>query len=111
MWWDAIQQVLIPEAELRQRVQILGQAITDDYRGEDLGLIPVLKGALVFGADLARAIDLPLTLDAVCLSSYGHQHVSSGTVRLRKDLDDSIAGKHALIVEDIIDTGFTLQAL
>jgi len=111
MWWDAIQQVLIPEAELRQRVQILGQAITDDYRGEDLVLIPVLKGALVFGADLARAIALPLTLDAVCLSSYGHQPVSSGTVRLRKDLDDSIAGKHALIVEDIIDTGFTLQAL
>jgi hypoxanthine phosphoribosyltransferase len=111
MWRDAIQQVLISEAELQRRIHILGEAITDDYRGKDLVLIPVLKGAMVFGADLARAIDLPLTLDAVCLSSYGAYHVSSGTVRLQKDLDGNIAGKHALIVEDIIDTGCTLQAL
>jgi hypoxanthine phosphoribosyltransferase len=111
MWRNAIQQVLISETELRSRIQALGGAITEDYRGKDLVVIPVLKGAMVFGADLVRAIELPLTLDAVCLSSYDQRHISSGTVRLRKDVDDSIAGKHALIVEDIIDTGLTLQAL
>lgn len=111
MWWVAIQQVLISETELRQRIKAMGQAITGDYRGKDLVVIPVLKGAMVFGADLVRAIDLPLTLDAICLSSYGNHHISSGTVRLQKDLDEPIGGKHVLIVEDIIDTGFTLQAL
>jgi hypoxanthine phosphoribosyltransferase len=111
MWQATIQQVLISETALRLRIQALGTAITDDYRGKHLVVIPVLQGAMVFGADLVRAIDLPLTLDPVCLSSYGNDHVSSGTVHLQKDLDGSIRGKHVLIVEDIIDTGFTLQAL
>jgi hypoxanthine phosphoribosyltransferase len=111
MWREAIQQVLISEAELQRRVQALGRLITADYRGQDLVFISVLKGAMVFIADLARAVDLPLTIEFMSLSSYGDSDVSSGTVRIVKDLDESIAGKHVLIVEDIIDTGVTLQYL
>jgi hypoxanthine phosphoribosyltransferase len=111
MWREAIQRVLISEAALRHRIHALGKAITQDHRGKDLIVIPVLRGAMVFAADLVRTIDLPLTLDAVCVSSYGDQPISSGTIQLQKDLADSIAGKHALIVEDIIDTGLTLHAL
>jgi hypoxanthine phosphoribosyltransferase len=111
MWRDAIQRVLISEAALRRRIHVLGKAITRDYHGQDLIVIPVLRGAMVFAADLVRVIDLPLTMDAVCLSSYGDQPISSGTIHLQKDLADSITGKHALIVEDIIDTGLTLQLL
>jgi len=111
MWREAIQQVLISEAELQRRVQALGRAITADYRGQDLAFISVLKGAMVFIADLARAVDLPLTIDFMSLSSYGDSDVSSGTVRIVKDLDEPITGKHVLIIEDIIDTGVTLQYL
>ena len=111
MWREAIQRVLISEAELRNRVQALGKAITADYRGRELVLVVVLKGATVFFADLARAIDLPLSVDFMSLSSYGAGQVSSGAVRVLKDLDESIAGKHVLIIEDIIDTGLTLHSL
>jgi hypoxanthine phosphoribosyltransferase len=111
MWREAIQQVLISEAELQRRVQALGRVITADYRGQDLVFISVLKGAMVFIADLARAVDLPLTIDFMALSSYGDSDVSSGTVRIVKDLDETITGKHVLIVEDIIDTGVTLRYL
>ena len=111
MWREAIQQVLIPEAELQRRVQTLGRVITADYRGRDLVFISVLKGAMVFIADLARAVDLPLTIDFMSLSSYGDSDISSGIVRIVKDLDEPITGKHVLIVEDIIDTGVTLQYL
>jgi hypoxanthine phosphoribosyltransferase len=111
MWREAIQQVLISEAELQRRIQSLGQAITADYRDKELLVIPILKGALLFAADLARAIDLPLTVDCLTLSSYGVGQVSSGEVRVLKDLDEDLTGKHVLIVEDIIDTGHTLQYL
>jgi hypoxanthine phosphoribosyltransferase len=111
MWREAIQQVLISEAELQRRIQSLGQAITADYQDKELLVIPILKGALLFAADLARAIDLPLTVDCLTLSSYGIDQVSSGEIRMLKDLDDSLTGKHVLIVEDIIDTGHTLQYL
>jgi len=111
MWREAIQQVLISEAELQRRIRSLGQAITADYQDKELLLVPVLKGALLFGADLARAIDLPLTIDWLALSSYGAGQVSSGEVRVLKDLDDSLTGKHVLIVEDIIDTGHTLHCI
>ncbi len=111
MWREAIQQVLITEAELRDCVQALGKAITADYRGRELVLIAVLKGATIFFADLTRAIDLPLTIDFMSLASYGAGQVSSGTIRILKDLDESIAGKHVLIIDDIIDTGLTLQYL
>lgn len=111
MWRQALQQVLISEAELQRRVQALGKAITADYQGKDLVFVPVLRGALMFSADLARAVDLPLTIDCIALSSYGDSHVSSGRVHILKDLSDSITGKYVLIVEDIVDTGITLQYL
>jgi hypoxanthine phosphoribosyltransferase len=111
MWREVIQQVLISETKLHQRIQALGKAITADYQGSDLVLVTVLRGAMMFGADLARAVDLPLTIDCIALSSYGNSHVSSGRPHLLKDLSESIAGKHVLIVEDIVDTGITLQRL
>jgi hypoxanthine phosphoribosyltransferase len=111
MWREVIQQVLISEGKLQHRIQALGKAITADYRGKDLVFVPVLRGAMMFSADLARAVDLPLTLDYIALSSYGDSHVSSGRIHLLKDLSESIAGKHVLIVEDIVDTGTTLQHL
>ena len=111
MWREAIQQVLISEAELQHRILALGKAITADYQGKDLVLVPVLRGAIMFSADLARAVDLPLTIDCIALSSYGDSHVSSGRVRILKDLSESITGRHVLIVEDIVDTGITLQYL
>jgi len=111
MWRGAIQQVLISEAELHRRIQVLGQAITTDYQGKDLIFVAVIRGALMFSADLARAVDLPLRLDCIALSSYGDRHVSSGHIRIYKDLSENIAGKHVLIIEDIVDTGLTLQYL
>lgn len=111
MWREAIQDVLITEAELRARVQALGEAITADYRGRQPVFVAVLKGAMIFFADLVRAVDLPLTFDCLSVSSYGANWVSSGVVRIQKDLDESIAGQDVLIVEDIIDTGLTLHHL
>ena len=111
MWREAIQRVLISEAELHGRVQALGRVIATDYQGRELVFVAVLKGALMFSADLARAVDLPLTIDYVALSSYGNRHVSSGRVHILKDLSESITNKHVLIVEDIVDTGISLQYL
>jgi hypoxanthine phosphoribosyltransferase len=109
MWRQMIQRVLISEVELHHRIQALGQAITTDYQGRDLVFVVVLRGAMMFSADLARAVDLPLTLDYIALSSYGDSDISSGRVHLLKDLSQNIAGKHILIIEDIVDTGITLQ--
>jgi hypoxanthine phosphoribosyltransferase len=111
MWREVIQQVLISEAELHQRVQALGKAITMDYQGKDLIFVTVLKGAMMFSADLVRAVDLPVTIDYIALSSYGDSHLSSGRAHIVKDLSESIAGRHVLIIEDIVDTGITLQHL
>jgi hypoxanthine phosphoribosyltransferase len=111
MWRGAIQQVLISEAELHRRIQALGKAITMDYQGRDLIFVTVIRGAMMFSADLARAVDLPLRLDCIAVSSYGDSDVSSGQIHIFKDLSESIAGKHVLIIEDIIDTGLTLHYL
>jgi hypoxanthine phosphoribosyltransferase len=111
MWREAIQHVLISEAELHGRIQALGRVIATDYQGRELVFVAVLKGALMFSADLARAVDLPLTIDYIALSSYGNRHVSSGQVHILKDLSESITNKHVLIVEDIVDTGISLQYL
>jgi hypoxanthine phosphoribosyltransferase len=109
MWREAIQRVLISEAQLRCRIQALGSIIASDYQGRDLVFVVVLKGALMFSADLARAVDLPLRLDYIALSSYGNHEVSSGRVHLLADLSESITNKHVLIVEDIVDTGLSLE--
>ena len=103
---EEVGEVLIPENKLRARVRALGRRITKDYADRDLHLITVLRGGLFFLTDLARAIDRPLSLDCLGISSYAGQR--QGSVRITKDLDDSIQGRHVLITEDIIDTGLTL---
>jgi hypoxanthine phosphoribosyltransferase len=103
-------EVLLPAEALRARVEQIGREITRDYAGRPLVLVGVLKGALVFLADLMRAIDLPLALDFVGLSSYVGAH-TSGTVELTSDLTRSIEGKDVILVEDIVDTGLTMHWL
>lgn len=104
-------EVLISERDLQARVRVLGRKIARRYRGKDLVLIGVLKGSFMFMADLARAVDLPLTCDFLRVSSYGDGTISSGAVRFEFDATQPITGKHVLIVEDIVDTGRTLQAI
>ena len=103
-----IKKILIEEKELQAKVAELGAKITEDYKGKDLLIICVLKGAVIFTSDLIKRIDLPLDIDFMAISSYGANTKSSGVVRILKDLDMSIEGKHILIVEDIIDSGLTL---
>lgn len=106
---DAIGQVLISQDQIQQRIGEIGRQITQDYQGKSLLLVGILKGSVIFLSDLARAIDLPLELDFVAISSYGADTKSSGVVRLIKDLDSGIEGRDVLIVEDIVDTGWTLR--
>lgn len=102
-------KVLIDPDRLQARVREMARQITTDYAGKNLHLIGVLKGACVFLSDLMRSIDLPLSVDFIGISSYGASTKSSGEVRITKDLDVSLAGKDVLVVEDIIDTGLTLN--
>ncbi len=103
--------VHIDQATIAARVAELGEQITADYPDGDLHLICVLNGAFIFMADLVRAIDRPLTLDFLSVSSYGSRTESSGEVRLVKDLEQSLKGRHVVLVEDIVDTGLTMQYL
>lgn len=98
----------ISERRLASRVRALGRAIRADYRDRDLVLVGILKGSFIFMADLARAIDLPLTCDFMRVSSYGSGTSSNGTVKMDFDLSHPIRGRHVLLVEDIVDTGWTL---
>ncbi|WP_207711740.1 hypoxanthine phosphoribosyltransferase [Sulfobacillus harzensis] len=100
---------MIGERDIQERVAQLGRRITLDYEGKDLVLVAILKGSFVFVADLARAIDLPVAVDFMAVSSYGMSTKSSGVVRIVKDLDYSLDQKHVLVVEDIVDTGLTLN--
>lgn len=104
-------KVLLSQEQIAERVQALGEQITRDYQGKAVVLIGVLKGAAIFLSDLARSIDIDATFDFVSVSSYGRARVSSGAVKLIKDIDNPIEGKHVILVEDILDTGLTLSYL
>jgi len=108
---EDIAEILITEEDIRERTQELGARISEDYAGKDLMLICVLKGGFMFLSDLLRAISVPLSVDFMATSSYGAETESSGVVRILKDLDVPIEGRNILIVEDIIDTGHTLDYL
>jgi hypoxanthine phosphoribosyltransferase len=108
---DRIGEVLVSSEDLARRVQELGVEISRDYEGRDLVLVGVLKGAVLFLADLMRHLTVPCEVDFMAVSSYGSSTDSSGVVRILKDLDASIEGRDVLIVEDIIDSGLTLQYL
>lgn len=106
-----IKKILITEEEISKRIKELGEEITNDYKDKDLIVVGILKGAVVFMAELCKRIDLPMSMDFMSVSSYGKSSKSTGEVKIIKDLDDSVEGKDILIVEDIIDTGLTLSYL
>ncbi|CUQ34113.1 hypoxanthine phosphoribosyltransferase [Clostridium baratii] len=108
---EDIKKVLFDEEELSSKVRELGEQISKDYKGKDLLVVGVLKGSVVFAADLIKSIDIPCEIDFMAVSSYGNSTESSGVVRILKDLDHSIEGKHVLLVEDIVDSGITLTYL
>jgi hypoxanthine phosphoribosyltransferase len=106
-----IGRVVVDHAELQQRIRALGKEITNDYVDDPPLLVGILKGAFMFMADLARAIDLPVEFDFMAVSSYGSATRTSGVVRIVKDLDLDLTDRHVLIVEDIVDSGLTLAYL
>ena len=108
---DDVAEVLFSAEQIHAQVAKLGAQISTDFAGEEILIIAVLKGALLFLADLIRHIDLPLAIDFMAVSSYGAGTESTGVVRILKDLDEPIEGKHVLIVEDIVDSGRTLDYL
>ncbi|MCF6461115.1 hypoxanthine phosphoribosyltransferase [Clostridium sp. Cult3] len=108
---DIIKDILVTEEEIEAKVKELGKQITEDYRDKNLMLVGILKGAVIFMADLAKSINMPVLMDFMAVSSYGKSSTSTGIVRIIKDLDCSIEDKDILIVEDIIDTGLTLSYL
>ena len=104
-------KVLLSHDAIQARIREMGREIARDYAGRDPHLVGVLKGACTFMTDLARSVDLPLTLDYIAVSSYGAATKSSGEVKLVKDLDQGLEGRDLLVVEDIVDTGLTLNYL
>ena len=106
---DDIDHILVSEEELQISIGNIARQLEEDYAGKELVLVGVLKGAVMFIVDLARSTQLPVTLDFMAVASYGASTETSGIVRILKDLDNSIEGKHVLIVEDIIDSGLTLN--
>jgi hypoxanthine phosphoribosyltransferase len=106
-----VKEVLVSSEEIRTQVREIGRCITEDYRGEKLLLVGILRGAVVFLSDLMRHLRLACEIDFIEVSSYGADNSSSGVVRILKDLEEDITGRHVLIVEDIIDTGLSLSYL
>ena len=104
-------KVLISQEDIQRRVAEMGQAIARDYEGKEPILVCILKGAVMFYADLCRAIPIPMNMDFMAVSSYGNRTKTSGEVEIRKDLSYPIDGRHVIIVEDIVDSGFTLSYL
>lgn len=106
-----VEKVLISVVELKNKVTELGQILSRDYAGKNLLAVGILKGAMVFMADLVRNISVDVQMDFMAVSSYGASSKSTGVVRIMKDLEQNIEGRHVLIVEDIVDTGLTLNYL
>ena len=104
-------KVLVSEEEVDKRIRELGERISKDYAGKEVHMICVLKGGVFFMCELAKRITIPVTLDFMSVSSYGSGTVSSGTIKIKKDLDDDIEGLDVIVVEDIIDSGNTLSRL
>jgi hypoxanthine phosphoribosyltransferase len=104
-------EVLISEEDIALRVKDLGRAISEDFEGEELTIICVLKGAFMFCSDLMKEIDLPIRVEFMSVSSYGDSTVSSGNVKLNLDISESIKGKNVIVIEDIVDTGLTIKTL
>ena len=108
---EDFEEILIGSEQIRSKVVELGRQISQDYAGKELVLVGVLKGGFVFLADLMREITIPVDMDLIAVSSYGASTKSSGVVRILKDIDVNVTGKHVLIVEDLVDTGLTLRYL
>ncbi len=111
LYKDDLSSILYSEEDIARRVAELGAQISTDYEGKDIVLVGVLNGAVIFLSDLMRQISVPVAMDLVAISSYGSYSNTSGVVRIMKDLDESVESKHVLIVEDIVDTGLTLNYL
>ena len=109
--YDDMEQVLLSQQQIREKVEELGAQISQDYAGKEPVLVSVLKGAFIFMADLCRAITIPCSMDFMAVSSYGAGTESSGRVRIIKDLDPIIQNKHVILVEDVLDSGITLHYL
>ena len=109
--YDDMEQVLLSQQQIREKVEELGAQISQDYVGKEPVLVSVLKGAFIFMADLCRAITIPCSMDFMAVSSYGAGTESSGRVRIIKDLDTIIQNKHVILVEDVLDSGITLHYL
>lgn len=103
--------VLIPEEEIQKRIAEVGAQLSKDYEGEEVLMICILRGGVFFACELAKHLTVPVSMDFMCVSSYGSGTVSSGRVKIIKDLDENIEGKHVLIAEDIVDSGNTLSTL
>ncbi len=108
---DDVARVLFTEAQIQERIRAIAAQVSRDYATTPPLLVSVLKGALYFMADLSRAITIPITIDFMAITSYGDETATTGAVRLIKDLDEKITGRHVLLVEDIIDTGLTADYL
>ena len=106
-----IKEVLLSEEQISEKVKELGAKISKDYAGKNLLVVVILKGSVIFAADLLRAIDIPVEIDFMAVSSYGKGTVSTGVVKIIKDLNESIEGKNILVIEDILDSGKTLSNL
>lgn len=104
-------KVMLSEEEVDKRIEALGRQISEDYAGEQVHIIGILKGSVFFMCELAKRITVPVSMDFMSVSSYGDGTVSSGIIKIAKDLDETLEGKHVLVVEDIIDSGRTLSYL
>lgn len=108
---EDVKETLLTREQIADRIREMGAQISADYAGKEILMIGVLRGAVIFMSDLARAITVPVALDFMAVSSYGSSTTSSGVVRILKDLDEAVQGRHVLVVEDIVDTGLTLNYL